>query len=110
MVPVLKPEQQARVLAHGRSRKVGSGETIVEPSTQGIKFFVVVSGRLELLRLSDSKEDVIALCGLGMLTGELNVLSRHRAFVRIRASEASTLIEIEREPLSGLVQPNSRFI
>ncbi len=58
MFPVLTPEQQARVLAHGRSRNVRSGETVVIPSTQVTKFFVVVSGRLELLRLSDSKEEV----------------------------------------------------
>src|SRR5260370_42447636 len=109
MVPVLKPEQQARVLAHGRSRKVRSGETIVEPSTQGIKFFVVVAGRLELLRLSDHKEEVIALCGPGMFTGELTVLSGRGAFVRIRASEASELIEIEREPLQGLAQTHSEL-
>jgi hypothetical protein len=30
MFPVLTAEQQARVLAHGRTRKVGSGETLVE--------------------------------------------------------------------------------
>ena len=35
MFPVLTPEQQARVLAHGRLRKAVSGETIVEPSTPG---------------------------------------------------------------------------
>jgi CRP-like cAMP-binding protein len=41
-------------------RKAESGETIVEPSTPGIKFFVVVSGRLELHRVSDNKEELIA--------------------------------------------------
>ena len=46
MFPVLTPGQQARVLAHGRSRKAESGETVVEPNTQGVKFFVVVAGKL----------------------------------------------------------------
>jgi hypothetical protein len=72
MFPALTPQQQARVLAHGRSRKVRSGETIVEPNTQGINFFVVVAGRLELLIRSENKEEVIALCGPAMFTGELN--------------------------------------
>ena len=48
MFPVLTPEQQARVLAHGRLRKVESGEIVVEPNAQGIKFFVVVAGKLDL--------------------------------------------------------------
>ena len=109
MFPALTPQQQARVLAHGRSRKVRSGETIVEPNAQGIKFFVVVAGRLELLLLSENKEEVIALCGPGMFTGELNVLSGRRGLVQIRASEPSELIEIEREPLQGLVQTDSEL-
>src|SRR5438445_502153 len=109
MFPALTAQQQARVLAHGRSRKVRSGKTIVEPNAQGIKFFVVVTGRLELLLLSENKEEVIALCGPGMFTGELNVLSGRRGLVRIRASEPSELIEIEREPLQGLVQTDSEL-
>ena len=109
MFPVLTPEQQARVLAHGLLRKAESGETIVEPSTPGIKFFVVVSGRLELHRVSENKEELIALCGPGMFTGELSLLSGRRALVRIRAGEASELIEIEREALRGLVQTDSEL-
>ncbi len=109
MFPVLTPEQQARVLAHGLLRKAESGETIVEPGTPGIKFFVVVSGRLELHRVSENKEELIALCGPGMFTGELSLLSGRRALVRIRAGEASELIEIEREALRGLVQTDSEL-
>src|SRR6266478_1650364 len=109
MFPALTAQQQARVLAHGRSRKIRSGETIVEPNEQGIKFFVVVAGRLELLLRSEHKEEVIALCGPGMFTGELNVLSGRRGLVQIRSSEPSELIEIEREALQGLVQTDSEL-
>jgi thioredoxin reductase (NADPH) len=109
MFPALTPAQQARVLAHGRSRNVRSGETVVEPSTPGVKFFVVVSGRLELLRLADTQEELVAACGPGMFTGELSVLSGRRGFLRIRASEASELIEIEHEALQGLVQTDSEL-
>src|SRR6202140_1102552 len=109
MFPALTAQQQARVLAHGQSRKVKSGETIVEPNAQGIKFFVVVAGRLELLLLSENKEEVIALCGPGMFTGELNVLSGRRGLVTIRAAEPSELIEIDRESLMALVQTDSEL-
>ena len=109
MFPVLTPEQQTRVLAHGRLRQAKSGETIVEPSTPGIKFFVVVSGRLELHRVSENQEELIAFCGPGMFTGELSLLSGRRALIRISAGEASELIEIEREALRGLVQTDSEL-
>ena len=70
---------------------------------------MIVSGRLELHRVSDNKEELIALCGPGMFTGELSLLSGRRALVRIRAGEASELIEIEREALRGLVQTDSEL-
>ena len=97
MFPVLTAEQQARVLAHGRTRKVASGETLVELNQQPAKFFFVAQGRLELFRFSDQDEEIVAVCGPGMFTGELNVLSGRRGLVSIRVSETGELIEIERE-------------
>jgi CRP-like cAMP-binding protein len=76
MFPALTARQQARVLAHGRSREVRSGETIVEPNAQGIKFFVVVAGRLELLLLSENKEEVIALSEPSFPDGKLTRVPR----------------------------------
>jgi thioredoxin reductase (NADPH) len=109
MFPVLTAEQQARVLAHGRTRKVAAGETLVELNQQPTKIFIVVQGKLELFRRSDQNEEVIAACGPGMFTGELNLLSGRRGLVSIRAAEASELIEIEREALRALVQTDSEL-
>jgi thioredoxin reductase (NADPH) len=109
MFPALTPAQQQRVAAHGRLRRAEAGETVFEPSTKGNKFFVVVTGQLNLLKVSDEREEVLAVCGPGMFTGELNVLSGRRGLVRIRAAEASDLIEINREPLLALVQTDSEL-
>jgi thioredoxin reductase (NADPH) len=109
MFPVLTAEQQARVLAHGRTRRVAAGETLVELNQQPTKIFIVVQGKLELFRRSDQNEEVIAACGPGMFTGELNLLSGRRGLVSIRAAEASELIEIEREALRALVQTDSEL-
>src|SRR3989442_9523619 len=76
MFPALTAQQQARVLAHGRSRKVRRGEIIVEPNAQGIKFFVVVAGRLELLLLSENKEEVKKFEPTGNHHKELNSLRK----------------------------------
>jgi thioredoxin reductase (NADPH) len=109
MFPVLTAEQQARVLTHGRLRRVTAGEVVIEPDKQGIKFFVVVQGKLEIFRLNENREQVYAVCGPGMFSGELNMLSGRRSLVRIRASEAGELIEIERAALRGLVQTDSEL-
>src|SRR5258708_23222433 len=107
MFPVLSAEQQARVLTHGRIRKVTSGEILVELNQQPTKVFVVVEGKLEALRVSDNREELSAICGPGMFTGEWNLLSGRRALARIRAAEPSELIEIDRDALLDLVKTDS---
>jgi CRP-like cAMP-binding protein len=97
MFPALSPAQQARVAAHGQVRKVAAGEVLVEANTQVNKFFVVSTGQLNILKLFSAREELMAVVGPHMFTGELNTLSGRRALVRIRAAEASELIEIDRD-------------
>lgn len=47
--------------------------------------------------------------GPGTFTGELNILSGRRGFVRIRAGEPSEVIEIDREQLLALVQTDGEL-
>ena len=109
MFPVLTSAQQARVLAHGQHRTVEPNEIVVELNEHATKFFVVVSGQLHILQVSNNQERVVAIGNPGMFTGELNVLSGRRGLVRIRAAEKSELIEIEREALQGLVESDSEL-
>src|SRR6185369_13349492 len=109
MFPALSAEQQERVLAHGKVRKVTPGESLLKPNKQVSKFFVVIDAKLEILRVADDAEEVFAVCGPGMFTGELNVLSGRRGLVHIRAAEAGELIEIEREALLAMVQTDSEL-
>src|SRR5258707_704873 len=109
MFPVLTSGQQARVLAHGQHRTVEQGEIVVELNEHVTKFFVVVSGQLNILQVSNNQEHVVAICNPGMFIGELNVLSGRRGLVRIRAAEKSELIEIQREALQALVETDTEL-
>jgi thioredoxin reductase (NADPH) len=109
MFPALTSEQQARVLDHGHLREVVGGETIVEPNQQAARFFVVVEGQLEILQIEEQRENVIAVVGPGMFTGELTVLTGRRSLVRIRTAEPSKLIEIDRESFLSLMQTDSEL-
>ena len=109
MFPTLTPGQQARLAAHGRVRQVQAGEILVEPNDYTIKFFVVIKGHLNLLRVSGDREEVVVVDKAGMFTGELNMLSGRRGFLRIRAGEPSEVIEIDREQLLSLVQTDSEL-
>jgi thioredoxin reductase (NADPH) len=109
MFPVLTSAQQARLLSHGQRRNAEQGEIVVELNERITKVFVVVSGQLHVLQISNNQEHVIAICNPGMFTGELNVLSGRRGLVRIRVAEKSELIEIEREALQALVETDSEI-
>lgn len=109
MFPALSADEQARVLSHGSKRRVSAGEVLVEINQQPTKVYVVVDGKLEALRVRDNTEEVFAICGPGMFTGELNLLSRRRALARIRAAQPSELIEVEREELLNLLQTDSEL-
>lgn len=109
MFPVLTSGQQARVLAHGQRRTCEKGEIVVELNQKVTNVFVVVSGQLHALQVANNQEQVVAICNPGMFTGELTVLSGRRGLLRIRATEKSELIAIEREALQALVEADSEL-
>jgi thioredoxin reductase (NADPH) len=102
--PTLTAAQVARVATHGHVRKVQRGEVLVEAGDHDVPFFVVTAGEIEIVRPSGTAEAVIRALGPGEFTGEVNMLSGRRAFVRLRASVAGEVIELSRDHLLGLVQ------
>jgi len=95
--------------SHSQLRTVEQGEIVVELNEQVTKFFVVVSGQLHALQVSNNQEHLVAICNPGMFSGELTVLSGRRGLLRIRAAKVSELIEIEREALQALVETDSEL-
>jgi thioredoxin reductase (NADPH) len=109
MFPLLTPEQMARVAQHGKARRVESGEVLVEPGEETIRFFAVKSGQIDVLRVSGDTQEVIAICRAGQFTGELNLLSGRRSLVRLCASDPGEVIQLDRDQLLGLVQADSEL-
>ena len=107
--PTLTPEQVERIAAHGRVRQIQPGEVLVEPGDKIVPFFVVTAGGVEIVRPSSASETLVVLYGPGQFTGEVNMLSGRPALLRVRASEAGEVIEVEREQLLALVQTDSQL-
>lgn len=105
--PTLTPAQMARVAPHGRARKITAGEVLVQPGDPTARFYVVREGEIEILQASDAGERLLAICGPGQFSGEVNMLSGQRSLVRMRASRSGELIEVGRERLLDLVQTDS---
>jgi thioredoxin reductase (NADPH) len=109
MFPTLTPAQIARIAAHGSVRQVRQGEVLIEAGDHTVPFFVVIHGRLEVVRPSGGAETPVTTHGPGQFTGEVNMLSGRRSLVRTRATEAGEVIELDRGNLLALVQTDSEL-
>src|SRR4029077_19265505 len=108
LFPTLTSAQIARIAARGDARKVQRGEVLVEVG-ENPRFLVVIAGNIEIVRPARETEEVVAVCGPGQFTGEVNMLSGRRGFLRIRASTSGEVIAVERERLLALVQADSEL-
>src|SRR3989454_6341408 len=109
MFPTLKPEQIERIAGHGRIYPVQDGDVLVEAGAQNTRFFVVRTGRLEIVRPPGTDKQLVASLGPGQFTGETSMLAGRRAMVQIQVSESGEVIELERERLLALVQTDSEL-
>ena len=107
--PTLTAAQIRRIAGHGHARSVRSGEVLVEQGDKNIPIFVVISGELETVRPSGVHETLITTVPPGQFTGEVNTLSGRRALNRIRAREASEVIEVSRDNVLTLVQADGEL-
>ena len=107
LFPTLPTSLMERVSAYGTRRRVDVGETLSEPGTPDPRFFLVTEGALEILRETRDGETPIHVNHPGQFTGEANLLSGRRGFVRIRAIDAGEVIELSRPQLLRLLQTDS---
>jgi len=98
-----------RVAAQGQLRTVQPGEVLVQQGESAGRFFVVVSGELEVVGPTGDAETLVAVYGPGQFTGEVNMLSGRRALFRIRAAKPGELIELDRQHMLALVQTDAEL-
>src|SRR5207244_10627780 len=109
MFPQLTPAQIDRIATVGSRREFRAAEVLFDVGEQNTRFFVVLSGAIEIVQPADTVERPIVVHGPGQFTGEINMLSARRSLVRARTAAASTLIVLDRDDLRGLVQRDSEL-
>ena len=107
MFPKLDDGQIARLAAFGRQHDAQAHEVILEPGDLHHGIFVVLSGTIEVIRVSGGGETVLHVLGRGEFTGDVNLLSGRGTLIRGRAVEASTLLEIDRANLRHIMQTDA---
>ena len=108
LYPTLTPAQLARIAPHGRRRQVAQGEVVVHAGENVARIFVVLAGRIDVIRPSASEEVVISFSP-GMFTGEATMLSGRRGLAQVRAGTDSEVIEVSRDDLLALIQTDSEL-
>src|SRR2546425_860822 len=78
LYPTLTPAQLARIAPHGRRRQVAQGEVVVHAGENVARIFVVLAGRIDVIRPSASEEVVISFSP-GMFTESHHVVGPPRA-------------------------------
>ena len=107
--PILTAAQIARIAAHGRVRPIQRAEVLVEQGERAARFFVVTAGELEIVRPLGATATLITAVGPGQFTGEVNMISGGRAFVRLRVSQPGEVIELDRERVLALIQTDAEL-
>jgi thioredoxin reductase (NADPH) len=109
MFPTLPAPIVARLTAHGRRRATNAGEVLIQAGQPSVSFFVVTSGRVEVVRPSKAIDTMVAEHGPGAFTGEVNMLMGRRSMVRASVREAGEVIELTRDQLLALIQTDSEI-
>ena len=109
MFPHLDDSHIERLQPFAGSRHFAAGETIFEQGDANHGVFVVLEGTLEIIGVSGSEETVLRVLNPGTFTGEVNQLSGRRSLVKCRASQESSLLEIERPNLQRMLQTDTEL-
>jgi thioredoxin reductase (NADPH) len=107
MFPKLDEGQIARLAASGRRLEAQAHEIILDTGDLHHGIFVVLSGSVDVIRVSGGDETVLHVLGRGEFTGDVNLLSGRGTLIRGKAVEASTLLEIDRTNLRHVMETDT---
>jgi thioredoxin reductase (NADPH) len=109
LFPTLNSEQIARISGQATKRQIASGDVVYDAGGEDAPFVVVIAGRLQTIRPSNTGDTLIAGLGPGQFTGEANMLSGHRPLVRVLATQPSQVVELTRAQLLAVVQTDAEL-
>jgi thioredoxin reductase (NADPH) len=101
--PALNAAQINRVRSGSKLRQVEKGEILFDVGDTNVPFFVLLSGRMEIVQSDLHGEQFVARHGPGEFTGEMTMMSGRRSLVRGRVTESGEFLELTGDGLRALV-------
>ena len=108
--PTLTPAQIARLIPHGKRIAVRKGQILAEPGDRHRDLFVVLSGSIEIVRLTmQGEEQLLVVTEPGGFTGEMSTLRGVGSLVRARVRADGEVLAIPDDQLRTVVQTDARL-
>ena len=101
--PKLNEEQIDRIRSCGSVRPVKVGDVLFEPGDTDVPFFVLLSGKMEIVQPGIDGERAIAGHDPYEFTGEITMISGQKCLVRGRVTESGEFLELSADALRALV-------
>jgi thioredoxin reductase (NADPH) len=109
MFPILDERSIARIAAHGVTRSVQAGDILIQAGEPDPRFFVLTSGKAEVVRPSDLGDARVTVHAAGRFTGEANMILGRRSIMRTQVTEPGEVIELTRDQLLSLIQTDTEI-
>ncbi len=107
--PVLTDAQINRIRPISVSQRVNPGEILFRPGDSGIPFFVLLSGRMDIVQPALAGERLIISHGPGEFTGEVSIISGQRCLVLGRVTEAGEFLQVSNDSLRSLIAKDAEL-
>jgi thioredoxin reductase (NADPH) len=107
--PALTDEQIDRLRPLGGVRHVRTGDVLFQPGDVAVPFFVLLSGRMEIVQPTFDGERTIARHEPREFTGEMTTISGWRSLLMGRVTETGEFLELSDEALRTLVAKDAEL-
>lgn len=85
------------------------GETIIEEGESGNKMFIIVEGRVDIVKESEEAETVLATLGQGDIFGEMALVDARPRSATARAMGDVTTRVLDRDAFKSLIANNPKI-
>jgi len=101
--PVLTEAQINRIRPFASLRHVNDGDVLFRADDSDAPFFILLSGSMEIVQPDMNGERLVANHGPGEFTGEMTMITGHRALVCGRMTSVGDVLEMSGSGLRSLV-------
>jgi len=103
----LPEDQQVKLAGIAAEKGFSRGHTIFSEGDDGAGFYVVISGRIKVFKMSpDGREQILHILGPGEIFGEVPVFAGSRFPANAQAMDESRVLYFDRDALISLIEKN----